>query len=151
MGCCRPAERCLFPRRHPLSTADRPPAVSWRTLPDTLAQVLKVEPVAPRLLNPATPRDLETICLKCLGKSPQRRYATAQELADEPRSFPSPRAGPSANRYHAGEIPALAPRPARRSPQYGDSGRCGRRFDDLGDLADAPGPRSREGTAYVTM
>ena len=64
-----------------LLTARRPFVGESRQ--DTLAQVLKAEPVAPRLLNPATPRELETICLKCLEKVPQRRYASAQELADE--------------------------------------------------------------------
>jgi eukaryotic-like serine/threonine-protein kinase len=53
------------------------------TTQDTLTQVLNSEPVSPRLLNPATPRDLESICLKCLDKSPRRRFASAQELADE--------------------------------------------------------------------
>jgi predicted Zn-dependent peptidase len=48
---------------------------------ETLLQVLSTEPVRPRLLNPAVPRDMETICLKCLEKEPQRRYATAEELA----------------------------------------------------------------------
>jgi hypothetical protein len=44
---------------------------------------MHVEAISPRLLVPGLPRDLETICLKCLEKEPARRYATAQELADE--------------------------------------------------------------------
>jgi serine/threonine protein kinase len=48
-----------------------------------LQQVLNTEPISPRLLNPAVPRDLETICLKCLQKEPQNRYATGQQLAEE--------------------------------------------------------------------
>jgi eukaryotic-like serine/threonine-protein kinase len=46
-------------------------------------QVLENEPVSPRVLNHAVPRDLETLCLKCLQKEPQQRYASAQEVADE--------------------------------------------------------------------
>jgi WD40 repeat protein/predicted Ser/Thr protein kinase len=49
----------------------------------TLRQVVQNDPVAPRLLNPGVPRDLETICLRCLEKEPARRYVTAQEVADE--------------------------------------------------------------------
>jgi WD40 repeat protein/tRNA A-37 threonylcarbamoyl transferase component Bud32 len=60
----------------------RPPfqADSLTTL---LRQVMEAEPVAPRLLNASIPRDLETVCLKCLEKEPARRYATAQALAEE--------------------------------------------------------------------
>jgi len=60
----------------------RPPFLA-ETLTETLQQVQHTDPISPRLLNPAVPRDLETICLKCLEKEPRQRYATAQELADE--------------------------------------------------------------------
>jgi WD40 repeat protein len=60
----------------------RPPFTA-ESLTQTLQQVLHSEPVSPRLLNPSVPRDLETICLKCLSKEPDRRYRSAQELADE--------------------------------------------------------------------
>ncbi len=53
------------------------------SLEGIITQVLHAEPVAPRLLNPSIPRDLETIALKCLEKEASRRYQSAQELADE--------------------------------------------------------------------
>ena len=52
-----------------------------------LVQILKDEPTAPRRIDSRVPRDLETICLKCLEKEPGRRYRTAQELAEELRRF----------------------------------------------------------------
>lgn len=60
----------------------RPPFQA-ESLTQTLDLVLHAEPVAPHLLNPGIPRDLETICLKCLEKEPLRRYATARELGEE--------------------------------------------------------------------
>jgi WD40 repeat protein len=53
------------------------------TIAKTLHQVQNDEPVSPRLLNGAVPQDLATICLKCLEKAPDKRYATAQDLADD--------------------------------------------------------------------
>ena len=66
--------------------AGRPP-FQGETLQSILAQVQDAEPVPPRRLNPGTSVDLQTICLKCLQKEPARRYASAQEFADDLERF----------------------------------------------------------------
>lgn len=60
----------------------RPPFQA-ATAAATLQQVLDQEPAALCAINKSVPRDLETIALKCLEKLPQRRYASAEELAED--------------------------------------------------------------------
>jgi hypothetical protein len=60
----------------------RPPFRAETAL-ETIFQVVENDPVPPRLLNPSIDRDLETICLKCIAKSPRDRYASAGAMADD--------------------------------------------------------------------
>jgi tetratricopeptide (TPR) repeat protein len=64
----------------------RPP-FQGETVAATVDQVLTHDPVPPSRLNAKVPRDLETICLKCLQKAPPHRYASARALADDLRYF----------------------------------------------------------------
>jgi WD40 repeat protein/serine/threonine protein kinase len=66
--------------------AGRPPFHAETSI-ETLHAVVHEEATAPHALNRAVPRDLETICLKCLQKEPARRYANAQALVDDLRRF----------------------------------------------------------------
>jgi serine/threonine protein kinase len=66
----------------------RPPFRAATPL-ETIHQVLKDEPVPPSRFGAKLPRDLETICLKCLNKDPRKRYPTALSLAEDLHRFQS--------------------------------------------------------------
>lgn len=73
----------------------------------TLDLVRSHEPIGPRQLEPRLPRDLETICLKCLAKEPAQRYVSAEELAQDLERFLS-----------AAPIQARRPRPWGQAVAY---------------------------------
>src|SRR5262249_19773585 len=77
------------------------PALPGQHRDEMLHRLLHDDPRTPRSLNPGIPVDLETVGLKALRKEPRERYATAQELADDPPRFLDRR-------------PVLARRPAAR-------------------------------------
>jgi len=52
-----------------------------------IAQIVNGEPIAVRRLRPEVPRDIETICHRCLQKDPAKRYQSAEALADDLRQF----------------------------------------------------------------
>jgi tRNA A-37 threonylcarbamoyl transferase component Bud32 len=62
--------------------AGRPPFLGTNTL-EVLDQVRNTDPLPPSRVQPGIPRDLEVICLKCLAKEPERRYATAVALSED--------------------------------------------------------------------
>src|SRR5205807_1706147 len=64
----------------------RPPFRGANSI-ETLHQVVFDEVVPPSTLQPKLPRDLETICLKCLQKEAKKRYPSAEELAEDLRRF----------------------------------------------------------------
>ena len=81
----------------------RPPIVGVNQL-ETLRLIASEDPRPIRELRPDVPLELEAICLKCLEKSPDRRYATAADLASDLR------------RFLAGETVAASPQGRLRRP-----------------------------------
>jgi tetratricopeptide (TPR) repeat protein/predicted Ser/Thr protein kinase len=89
----------------------RPPFRAENVL-ETLSLVVHQEPVPPRVLQPRVPRDLETICLKCLQKDAGKRYASALDLAEDLRRF---RAGEPIRARPVGTVERVG-RWGRRNP-----------------------------------
>src|SRR4029078_9992629 len=84
----------------------RPP-FRGETPMETMLQVVGDEPLRPTRLQRKLPRDLETICLKCLQKMPGKRYASAAALADDLERFLS-----------GSPIQALPVRPVERALKW---------------------------------
>ena len=108
----RPGRRRLRAGSDPLRTAHRPAAVPGRDAVDTMLPGADREPVPPPQLAAALPRDLETICLKCLEKDRQKRYAIGRGPGRRPAPLSQSRADP------ARPTPVIerAGKPARRHP-----------------------------------
>ena len=108
----RPSHRHLFPGRDALRAVD--PAARLRrarTARSCCARSSSTSRGTPRRLNPAIPRDLETIVLKAMAKDPAGRYATAQRAGRRPAAVPR---GPADQ--------GQAPRPARPRGPVGAGG-----------------------------
>ncbi len=73
-----------------------------------LAGIMTKEPKAPRRINPRIPQDLETICLKAIEKDPDRRYASAEAMAEDLRAY-----------LGHGLITARRAGPVRRAAKWG--------------------------------
>jgi serine/threonine protein kinase len=85
---------------------------------DTLLQIRLLEPIPPRVWQPKTPRDLETIALKCLAKEPGLRYLSARELAEDLRRF----RGGVPIRARPASLPERAWKATRRHPVVASAG-----------------------------
>jgi serine/threonine protein kinase len=118
----------------------RPPFVAATVLA-TLDLVKQADPVPPSRLVPAVPRDLETICLKCLQKDPAQRYGSALELADDLSRFLK---NEPIQARRASRVERLrkwvSRRPCARVRAHG-----GLRLSRIGSLAKQSGADSRRG------
>ena len=87
---------------------------------ETVLQVLERDPVPPHEIVPGVPRELETICLKCLEKMPEDRYPTAQELADDLERYPPGRRRRGNRRLSGSSAagPAASPRSSLASADW---------------------------------
>ena len=93
------------------------PAFDGSDREELLRRIAQEEPIPPRRLNPAVPRDLETIVLKAMAKEPERRYATARELADDLRRFLEDRPIRARRPGPLERLGAVAPACRRRPPR----------------------------------
>ncbi|MCL5288293.1 MAG: protein kinase [Acidobacteria bacterium] len=131
-----------------LATGDRP--FTGETLMAMSYKIVHTEPVPPRKINPAIPRDLENVILKCMEKDPAERYQSGETLANDLRKLREGRALNTLSRERAARAAAVektelsAAAPATPSDAAGDS------FDTAETVSVLP-PKSRPAAGPATI
>jgi hypothetical protein len=124
-----------------LATGDRP--FTGETLMAMSYKIVHTEPVPPRKINPAIPRDLENVILKCMEKDPAERYQNGEALARDLRTMREGRALDTLNRERMGRSIDKTALAAAPQPPETDAGEAAM---DSAETVAVLQPRPRAGS-----